>query len=58
MQHFISVLINNMDHTSYLECILKYNDALSNGTSVNDLVTLTYTFVLKIGFLNFVAAGA
>ena len=31
------------------------HDALSNGTKVNDLVTLT--FALKIAFLDFVSAG-
>ena len=35
------------------------NDALSNDTKVNDLVTLTLTltFALKRAFLDFVAAG-
>ena len=33
------------------------NDTLSNDTKVNDLVTLTLTFALKIAFLDFVAAG-
>ena len=33
------------------------NDALSYDTKVNDLVTLTFTFALKIAFLDFVAAG-
>ena len=31
------------------------NDDLSNNTKVNDLVTLTQTFVLKIAFSDFVA---
>ena len=33
------------------------NDALSNVTKVNDLVSLTLTFVLKIAFSDSVAAG-
>ena len=33
------------------------NDALSNDTKVNDIVTLTLTIALKIAFLDFVAAG-
>ena len=33
------------------------NDARSNDTKVNDLVTLTLTLKLKIAFFNFVAAG-
>ena len=33
------------------------NDSLSNDTKVNDLVTLTLTFALKIAFLDFIAAG-
>ena len=33
------------------------NDSLSNDTKVNDLVTLTLTFVLKIAFSDYVAAG-
>ena len=32
--------------------------ALSIDTKVNDLVTLTVTFVLKIAYSDFVAAGA
>ena len=31
--------------------------ALSNDTKVNDLVTLTMTFMLKIAFSDFVASG-
>ena len=33
------------------------NDAFSNDTKVNDLVTLTLTFKLKIAFSDSVAAG-
>ena len=33
------------------------NDALSNDTKVNDLVTLTLTFLLRIAFSEFVTAG-
>ena len=41
-----------------MACILlPTSDALSIDTKVNDIVTLTLTFVLKIAFLDFVACG-
>ena len=39
---------------SYLACILSY-DALLSEIKVNDLVTLTLTFMLNIAFSGFVA---
>ena len=33
------------------------NETLSNDTKVNDLVTLTATFILKLANLDFAAAG-
>ena len=39
-------------------CYTDSNDALSNNTKFNYLVNLTLTFVLKLVFSYFVAAGA
>ena len=43
--------------TSYIWHAYSTYDALLNDIKVNDLVTLTLTFTLKIVFLNFFAAG-
>ena len=52
----LSTLTFAITFEPYLACN-STNDVLSNNTKVNDLLTLTLTFILKIAFSDFVATG-